>query len=161
MEDKPMDIGNIIKEIHFANMLWLLLIPVAMMAIDIVTGLINAWATNSFQSARMRTGLAKKCGEIIIILIGMMFTYGMNLPKYILTGIAIYIIFMELMSVMENLKKLGVPIPAFISKVLNNVDETLKTAEDYEELKRQLEELKAAAAVRARDRPEALVDDGK
>ena len=156
-----MDIGNIIKEIHFANMLWLLLIPVAMMAIDIVTGLINAWATNSFQSARMRTGLAKKCGEIIIILIGMMFTYGMNLPRYILTGIAIYIIFMELMSVMENLKKLGVPIPAFISKVLNNVDETLKTAEDYEELKRQLEELKAAAAVRARDRPEALVDDGK
>ena len=156
-----MDIGNIINEIHFANMLWLLLIPVAMMAIDIVTGLINAWATNSFQSARMRTGLAKKCGEIIIILIGMMFTYGMNLPKYILTGIAIYIIFMELMSVMENLKKLGVPIPAFISKVLNNVDETLKTAEDYEELKRQLEELKAAAAVRTRDRPEALVDDGK
>lgn len=156
-----MDIGNIIKEIHFANMLWLLLIPVAMMAIDIVTGLINAWATNSFQSARMRTGLAKKCGEIIIILIGMMFTYGMNLPRYILTGIAVYIIFMELMSVMENLKKLGVPIPAFISKVLNNVDETLKTAEDYEELKRQLEELKAAAAGRARDRPEALVDDGK
>jgi len=156
-----MDIGNIINEIHFANMLWLLLIPVAMMAIDIVTGLINAWATNSFQSARMRTGLAKKCGEIIIILIGMMFTYGMNLPRYILTGIAIYIIFMELMSVMENLKKLGVPIPAFISKVLNNVDETLKTAEDYEELKRQLEELKAAAAVRTRDRPEALVDDGK
>ena len=156
-----MDIGNIIKEIHFANMLWLLLIPVAMMAIDIVTGLINAWATNSFQSARMRTGLAKKCGEISIILIGMMFTYGMNLPRYILTGIAVYIIFMELMSVMENLKKLGVPIPAFISKVLNNVDETLKTAEDYEELKRQLEELKAAAAVRTRDRPEALVDDGK
>ena len=156
-----MDIGNIINEIHFANMLWLLLIPVAMMAIDIVTGLINAWATNSFQSARMRTGLAKKCGEIIIILIGMMFTYGMNLPRYILTGIAVYIIFMELMSVMENLKKLGVPIPAFISKVLNNVDETLKTAEDYEELKRQLEELKAAAAVRTRDRPEALVDDGK
>ena len=38
-----MDIGNILKEIHFANLLWLLLIPVAMMAIDIVTGLLNAW----------------------------------------------------------------------------------------------------------------------
>lgn len=155
-----MDIGSIINEIHFANMLWLLLIPVAMMAIDIVTGLINAWATNSFQSAKMRSGLAKKCGEIIIILIGMMFTYGMNLPKYILTGIAIYIIFMELMSVMENLKKLGVPIPAFISKVLNNVDESLKTTEDYAELKKQLQELQIDMA-RARDRPDALVDDGK
>lgn len=151
-----MDIGNLIKEIHFQNMLWLLLIPVAMMAIDIITGLINAWATNSFQSARMRTGLAKKCGEIIIILIGMMFTYGMNIPKYVLTGISIYIIFMELMSIMENLDKLGVPIPLFISKVLNNVDESLKTAEDYEELKKQLHELQ-----NARDRPEALADDGK
>ena len=151
-----MDIGNLLKEIHFQNMLWLLMIPVAMMAIDIITGLINAWATNSFQSARMRTGLAKKCGEIIIILIGMMFTYGMNIPKYVLTGISIYIIFMELMSVMENLDKLGVPIPLFISKVLNNVDESLKTAEDYEELKKQLQELQ-----NARDRPEALADDGK
>lgn len=154
-----MDIGSIINEIHFANMLWLLLIPVAMMAIDIVTGLINAWATNSFQSARMRTGLAKKCGEIIIILIGMMFTYGMGIPKYVLTGISIYIIFMELMSIMENLDKLGVPIPAFISKVLNNVDEALKN-DNYEELKKELETLKYETE-HARDRPEALVDDGK
>ena len=156
-----MDIGSIIKEIHFANLLWLLLIPVAMMAIDIVTGLLNAWIEKNFESAKMRSGLAKKCGEMVIILIGMMFTYGLGIPSYVLTGISAYIIFMELMSVLENLDKLGVPIPAFIAKVLNNVDETLKTAEDYEELKRQLEELKAAATVRARDRPEALVDDGK
>ncbi len=147
-----MDLGTILKEIHFQNMTWLLLIPVAMMAIDIVTGLINAWATNSFQSARMRSGLAKKCGEIIIILIGMMFTYGMNLPKYILTGIAVYIIFMELMSIMENLDKLGVPIPAAISKVLNNVDESLRTTEDVAELRRQLVEIEQQLHV---------VDDGK
>ena len=155
-----MDVGNILEQIHFTNLMWLLLIPVAMMAIDIVTGLINAWATNSFQSAKMRTGLAKKCGEIIIILIGMMFTYGMSLPKYILTGISVYIIFMELMSVMENLDKLGVPIPAFISKVLNNVDEALKK-DEYEELKKELESLKLEATIKAPDRPDALVDDGK
>lgn len=155
-----MDIGNILKEIHFANLLWLLLIPVAMMAIDIVTGLLNAWATESFMSAKMRTGLAKKCGEILIILIGMMFMYGMNLPSYILTGISAYIIFMEFMSVMENLKKLGVPIPNFIAKVLNNVDESLKN-DDYAEIKRKLEELQLEATARARDRPEALTDDGK
>ena len=141
-----MDIGNIIKEIHFQNMLWLLLIPVAMMAIDIITGLLYAWATKSFESAKMRTGLAKKCGEILIILIGMMFTYGMNIPKYILTGVSVYIIFMELMSVLENLDKLGVPIPAFISKVLNNVDDALQNSEDVEELKKEIAELQAAIA---------------
>lgn len=155
-----MDIGAILKEIHFANLVWLLLIPVAMMAIDIVTGLLNAWATESFMSAKMRSGLAKKCGEILTILIGIMFMYGMNLPAYILTGISVYIIFMEFMSIMENLDKLGVPIPAFISKVLNNVDETLKN-DDYAEIKKKLEELQLQATIRAKERPEALADDGK
>ena len=155
-----MDIGAILKEIHFANLVWLLLIPVAMMAIDIVTGLLNAWATESFMSAKMRSGLAKKCGEILTILIGFMFMYGMNLPAYILTGISVYIIFMEFMSIMENLDKLGVPIPAFISKVLNNVDESLKN-DDYTEIKKKLEELQLEATIRAKERPEALADDGK
>ena len=141
-----MDIGKILNEIHFASLTWLLLIPVAMMAIDIVTGLLYAWSTKTFESAKMRTGLAKKCGEIMIILIGMMFVYGTNIPTYILTGISAYIIFMELMSVLENLDKLGVPIPAFISKVLNNVDDALQNSEDVEEIKKELEELRAAVA---------------
>lgn len=141
-----MDIGKILNEIHFASLTWLLLIPVAMMAIDIVTGLLHAWSTKTFESAKMRTGLAKKCGEIMIILIGMMFVYGTNIPTYILTGISAYIIFMELMSVLENLDKLGVPIPAFISKVLNNVDDALQNSEDVEEIKQELEELRTAVA---------------
>lgn len=141
-----MDIGKILNEIHFASLTWLLLIPVAMMAIDIVTGLLYAWSTKTFESAKMRTGLAKKCGEIMIILIGMMFVYGTNIPTYILTGISAYIIFMELMSVLENLDKLGVPIPAFISKVLNNVDDALQNSEDVEEIKKELDELRAAVA---------------
>lgn len=155
-----MDIGYILKEIHFENLLWLLLIPVAMMAIDIVTGLLNAWTMKNFESAKMRSGLAKKCGEMVIILIGMMFTYGLGIPSYVLTGISVYIIFMELMSILENLDKLGVPIPAAISKVLNNVDESLKN-DDYEEIKKKLEELQLQSTIRARDRPEALADDGK
>lgn len=141
-----MDIGKILNEIHFASLTWLLLIPVAMMAIDIVTGLLYAWSTKTFESAKMRTGLAKKCGEIMTIVIGMLFVYGTNIPTYILTGISAYIIFMELMSVLENLDKLGVPIPAFISKVLNNVDDALQNSEDVEEIKKELEELRAAVA---------------
>jgi len=141
-----MDIGKILNEIHFASLTWLLLIPVAMMAIDIVTGLLYAWSTKTFESAKMRAGLAKKCGEIMIILIGMMFVYGTNIPTYILTGVSAYIIFMELMSVMENLDKLGVPIPAFISKVLNNVDDALQSSEDVEEIKKELDELRAVVA---------------
>lgn len=133
------DIKTIIEAIHFNNMLWLIMIPAAMMAIDILSGLIYAFITNSFESARMRSGLGKKVGELMIIIIGLLFTFGMNVPTYILKGIALYIIFMELMSILENLDKLGVPIPAFISKTLNNINHEVLHQEDYNELKTEVD----------------------
>ena len=132
------DIKAIIETIHFVNLAWLLLIPAAMMGIDILTGLIYAFITNSFQSAKMRSGLGKKAGELLIILIGVLFTFGMGIPTYILKGIALYIIFMELMSILENLDKLGVPIPAFISRTLNNINDDIMHKEDLTELKAEM-----------------------
>ena len=46
--------------VEFQSMMWLLLIPVAMMGLDVLTGLINAFSKNQFESAKMRAGLAKK-----------------------------------------------------------------------------------------------------
>lgn len=130
---------TIIETIHFNNLMWLILIPAAMMGIDILTGLIYAFITNTFMSAKMRSGLGKKVGELLIIVIGLLFTVGMNVPTEILKGIALYIIFMELMSILENLDKLGVPIPAFISKTLNNLNDEIMHQEEYKELNEKLE----------------------
>lgn len=135
------DIKEIMAQIHFANMAWLLFIPAAMMGIDILTGLIYAFITNTFQSAKMRSGLGKKVGELVIIIIGLLFTFGMSLPDQILKGIALYIIFMELMSIFENLDKLGVPIPAAISKTLNNINDEVMHQSDYKELRDKMDEI--------------------
>ena len=133
------DLKTIIEAIHFNNMMWLILIPAAMMGIDILTGLIYAFINNTFMSAKMRSGLGKKVGELLIIVIGLLFTVGMNVPTEILKGIALYIIFMELMSFLENLDKLGVPIPAFISKTLNNLNDEIMHQEEYKELSAKME----------------------
>ena len=130
---------TIIETIHFNNMMWLILIPAAMMGIDILTGLIYAFITNTFMSAKMRSGIGKMVGELLIIVIGLLFTVGMNVPTEILKGIALYIIFMELMSILENLDKLGVPIPAFISKTLNNLNDEIMHQEEYKELSAKME----------------------
>ena len=96
----------------------------------------------------MRSGLTKKVGEIAILVIGELFSYGMRIPPFIMAGISAYIIFMEFMSIMENLKKMGVPIPGFISKVLNTVDLALKEEDITEaltrvaELEKEVEKLK-------------------
>lgn len=136
------EIKDIIEAVHFTNMMWLLLIPAAMMGIDVLTGLIYAFISETFKSTRMRSGLAKKAGEMLIIVMGMMFCFGMGIPEYVLSAVSLYIIFMEFMSVMENMKKLGVPIPAALYRVLDTANDVINNTEDIEELKKQLEEMR-------------------
>jgi phage-related holin len=83
----------------------------------------------------MREGLVKKCGEITILAIGQLFTVGLVLPTYIMSGISFYIIFMELISICENLQKMGVPIPKFIKKALDDTEKALEEKESVDSKK--------------------------
>lgn len=144
-----MDVKVLLDGFHFRNETWVLIIPLAMMAIDFFTGTMYAWSTSTFKSKKMRSGLTKKVGEISILVIGELFSYGMRLPAYIMPCVSAYIIFMEVMSVMENLKKMGVPIPGFVSRVLNTVDDVIREEDVTEavkkvaELEKELKELQS------------------
>lgn len=109
-----------ITNFHFSTNTWGVISPCVLMALDIVTGLLYAWISKTFNSGKMRSGLGKKVGELVIIMIGELFSYAAGLPKEIMNGILVYISFMELMSIFENLDKLDVPIPGFIKRVINN-----------------------------------------
>ncbi len=109
-----------LENLRFANELWIFIVPAVLMAIDVITGSINAWAKKDFKSFKMRQGLVKKCGEITILAIGTLFKFGFGLPWYLVGGLAFYIIVMELVSICENLDLMGVSIPKFISKALAN-----------------------------------------
>ena len=112
--------NEIFSNIKFTNDAWIFLVPTILMGLDILSGMINAWAKKEFKSSKIRLGLAKKCGEILILIIGEVLTAGLMLPKYVITAISVYIIFMELTSLIENLDKLGVPIPKSIKDRINN-----------------------------------------
>ncbi len=117
---------ELLQGFKFTNEWWVLILPLSLMLIDFLTGSINAWSNNDFKSKKMRSGLNKKVGEIAIIVIGELFTYSLFLPDYIMTGISGYIILMELTSVLENLNKMGVPIPKFIAQSLSNATNSLE-----------------------------------
>lgn len=127
------DFYQLVSQFHFRNELWVLFIPLGLMAIDVLTGIIKAWAHNDFQSAIMRAGLAKKAGEIMILVVGELVSYGLMLPDVIMNGISFYIIFMEIMSILENMDELGVPVPKFVRDVINNVDDKLQNGDKKEE----------------------------
>ncbi len=126
---------NILDKVKFANEIWVFIVPGVLMAVDILTGSLNAWAKANFRSFKMREGLVNKCGEITILAIGQLFTVGLVLPTYIMSGISFYIIFMELISICENLQKMGVPIPKFIKKVLDDTEKALEEKESVDSKK--------------------------
>lgn len=123
---------EMISQFNFRNELWVLFIPLALMAIDIITGVINAWVKKEFKSAVMRAGLGKKAGECMILVVGELISYGLNLPDIVMNGASFYIIFMECVSILENVDKLGVPVPKFVKDVINNVDVKLQAGDKEE-----------------------------
>lgn len=127
------EIYQFVSQFTFRNELWVLFIPLGLMAIDILTGIVKAWAQNDFKSAVMRAGLAKKAEEILILIAGELISFGLMLPGAVMNGVSFYIIFMEGMSILENVDELGIPVPGFIKKVINNVDDQLQNGRHKEE----------------------------
>jgi toxin secretion/phage lysis holin len=132
MMDATNEAQNVISSLQFTQDLWVVFVPLILMAADIATGFINAWAKHNIKSAIMRQGLARKFGELVIIAIAQLFLYAVGLPKTIASGVSFYIAIMELISICENLDKLGVPIPKFVKKALHSAEEQI-TNEKKEE----------------------------
>lgn len=137
-----MNIEFVLSNMNFAGEGWKFGIPVALMCIDIVTGVVHAWATGHLKSYRMREGLMRKFAEVSILAIGVLFECGLGLPSYITSCFSIYIIFMELVSICENLKKMGVPIPKFVENAFRSMDSKIQNSLTDDELTKLLEILK-------------------
>lgn len=130
---------DILKELHFANRAWILAFPSICMGFDILTGLIYAWISKTFDSAKMRAGLGKKVAELSYIILGCVAAYALGIPIYVVVAISLYIVFMEMMSIMENCDKLGAPLPKFVKVVVNNVNESINEG-DLDTLQKKVEE---------------------
>lgn len=117
---------EIIAKVQFANSAWVFIVPIVLMGIDYATGILNAWLKGEIKSKKMREGLAKKFGELCVLVIGAIFSYGLAVPPIVVNFVSIYIMIMELISICENLNKLGVPIPKFIKKALSEANETIQ-----------------------------------
>jgi len=127
------EIKELLNTFHFTNEIWAVMIPIILMGIDILTGIVNAWIKGQIKSSKLREGLAKKFGEISVIIIGEIFVIGFGLSNFLSDGISLYLIIMELISICENLDKLGVPIPKFIKKALAETNDKINEDEKKDE----------------------------
>lgn len=124
-----MEIEQLLNQLLSTENYKILIVPFILMIIDFMTGITHAWATGHLKSYKMRDGLNKKFAEVSMIVIGLVFKWAINVPKYIPVGIAVYVIIMELISICENLDKMGVPIPKPIRKALRNAEYKIQNGE--------------------------------
>lgn len=95
--------------------------------IDIATGLLKGWKEKDIDSSKLRDGLFKKAGELIVLGLAYFLEYfatiyidiGIDIPM--VTGCTVYIVVMELISILENVCLINPNLSKFLSQYLNKL----------------------------------------
>ena len=112
-------------------------------AFDILFGLIQALANRNFESKIMRQGLFHKLGEILAYAFGVMCDSALPLvdimiPFSLAGAITIYIVVMEIGSILENVSK----ISPELAKYMGFIFEKLRPPEDLPDPGKEEEDMK-------------------
>ena len=122
-----------------------LLIPLAVlmgaMLIDYITGRAGAAYTGEINSRVGVTGIIKKAGYLALVAVGMVVDYlinsalvniGINFRIYYCFGmiITIWLIINELISILENLGELKIPLPKFLVNTIKSLKGRVEDAAD-------------------------------
>lgn len=124
---------------YFNVLLIPLCVLVAVMLVDYVTGMASAAYTKKLNSRVGVLGIVKKAGYLALVAVGMTVDYlivsalvsiGINLQINYCFGmiITIWLIINELISILENLGEMNVPLPQFLVNIIkslkNRVEDT-------------------------------------
>lgn len=113
-----------------------LIVPLAVLLLvmlaDYGTGMVRAWMTGTFSSKTGLRGIVKKLLYPVLVAVGMTADYlvtdalvraGLEVS---VTGVAgltvtIWLVINELISILENLARSGVPVPAFLTRLMRRL----------------------------------------
>lgn len=115
------------------------MILVAVMILDYMTGMTVAWNSNGLSSKRGIKGIVKKVLYFVLVAVGMavdwsimywLASFGAGEVYRLSFGalVAFWLTMNELISILENLEALKVPIPKFLTKVVKRLKVTAEKA---------------------------------
>lgn len=118
------------------------LVLLVFMILDYATGMVRAWRARELSSKVGVDGIIKKVGYMVLVVVAMGVDYliysgltavNVPLPCQLWFGmlVSIWLIINEMISILENLGKIGVPIPEFLKKIIGRLKNTVeKTGEE-------------------------------
>lgn len=115
-----------------------ILVLIAVMIVDYVTGLVGAYIARQLNSRIGIVGIIKKISYLGLVAVGMVTDYiiysalaqlGVSIELGYCVGmvIVIWLIINELISILENLAEIGVPLPTFITKLIARLKNTVES----------------------------------
>ena len=123
---------------YLSNLAVPVIVLIAVMLADYGTGMLNAWLKDELNSRVGILGIIKKISYFALIVVGMAVDYILNsafvkINADISTSdcigiiVVVWLIINEIISILENLSAIGIPLPKFLQKIVghlkNNIDE--------------------------------------
>lgn len=118
--------------VYFKALFLPLIVLFGLMILDYVTGMTNAWMTGELSSRKGIVGLVKKVGYFVVVCVGMTvdwiitttltqlgITYAATFAFGLL--VIVWLIINELISIMENASKIGIPMPKFLANIISKL----------------------------------------
>ena len=132
----------------FAGLLYYLgivAVPIIMlifaMVIDYATGIMAAWTNSELSSKRGVKGIVKKVGYLALVVAAMILDWliyqglqqinvDLHYSIFFAVFVTVWLIINELISTLENLSRIGVPIPNFMKKLIDRLKTTVEKGDE-------------------------------
>ena len=113
-----------------------IIILIVAMIIDYVTGMMSAWLNSELSSKKGIKGIVKKISYLALVAVAMIVDWlifqglqqinvDLHYSVFFAVLVAVWLIINELISVLENLSRMGVPIPNFLKKLIDRLKNTV------------------------------------
>ena len=145
MTDKEL---QVVVSAAFAGILYYLgivAVPIVMlifaMIIDYITGMSAAWYNSELSSKKGIKGIVKKVSYLALVVVAMIIDWlisqglqqinlDLHYSVFFAVLVTVWLIINELISVLENLSRIGVPIPNFMKKLIDRLKTTVEKGDE-------------------------------
>ena len=114
-----------------------IIILICAMIIDYATGMSAAFYNSELSSKRGVRGIVKKVGYLALVVAAMILDWlisqglqqinvDLHYSVFFAVLVAVWLIINELISTLENLSRMGVPIPNFMKKLIDRLKTTVE-----------------------------------
>lgn len=122
---------------YFRELAIPVLVLAVVMAIDYISGMVSAWIKCELSSRVGVLGIVKKVAYLLAVVVAIVADWvvqtagaqlGVDLGGFYFFGllVTIWLVLNECISILENISEIGVPLPAFLLKLIEKLKKTVE-----------------------------------